>query len=1798
MLSFALSISLPVRWFMDVMTLFVGPSACSISFPGIYRLGVVLSLADICFLAVYSQSVLVRPCIEPTALFRPMIGVGIRFGEASNPGPGTLLRCGITNPTCVSNKFDAYWDLLSSVGCNIVSLSETAATATVQSNLTSKFKAKKCKILWSPPAQPLTTTTSGAVHTRGRASGVALLAKVPCRPSRLELPRDFAFSTRITHGIVQFGQSHIQIVVLYCKPVHGQQGVEFNSALMRCALDLVKVVPLPYIVMGDFNMKATQFDSWDELAAQGCRDLTQIHRDRFGTDMDPTCNGVTCPDNAILSPQLVGCVDRIQVLEPTWFATHCPVIFDVRISGHTIFQHQLRLPKSFVDLSLDDDALDNMDSDQWFNDVSSLQEWAGAVEHGVHMALVAGAGNRSSLPKSFRGRCTSVKVVKSPVNSPVGKACDGSYEPSTEVLSMPCRRKVKQTRRVEALFRRVKKLSPDPQTPLQSCQVPNGVWLQLLGEWNAICISVAFGCSFPVWLSQFPDMDFPAYPLPSAAWLFEAFQVSKHYVECALRDDLKIQQVRHGFAQHLDKANHCKAAFARIRGPGPPPVIELCNTICFDVLVVSHDCLCSHDLFASEDDLLKLDPRFPVLVNGHSCAILRVESHHALVSTACQQDWTDCIFSLEQRQLVVSPGEVASAMTKYWLPIWQKVAHPLDFLSQNLEQQSFHRFLDQIPTPPELQLDLRDMDIWSKCIKKLKSASARGTDGISAQELKMLPPAAIRSLAKIIDESQDPFGENFMIGLVAPLSKAGDQLPCPAQTRPITILPQLYRLVASVLCCQIARFFAGWAPPSITGFLPSRGAVTAALQAQYDIELSRFRAQALGGLVLDLKKCFNHISWRFAFFALLKCGVPRRFLCLWILMQSRLERFWLIGGETFLAGTGTSGLPEGDQWSVMAMVAVSIGWVTFLESQVPGDQSAKMTAYADNWGWSSLSVDLHPHLLQQTIAYTAEVGLSLDWDKTWFWTTSKSHARILDVSLAQVAPVPVTQRLSAADLGFQMQYGLKNKLGIYQDRLHAALNRISRLSALRYPLSIKERLLQASIYPVVFHGTETKPPVQESFARLRSAAARALYGDAHTISPGVALLFGKTGILDPEYAFLHRLISTLRRFVARLPPEDAMDFFRIASRFHGSLGSVHGPAAALAFSLQQIGWQVTATGVIHVTGFLSFGFLSVSAQRFRRFLTLAWQYQLVQSQTCRYSWFQFPDISVCDTRAVLSEFHDKQRALLVREIAGGYQLETQKLHWSQEVTGQCPFCPAMDSRRHRLVECPLGSDIRSNFAGVLAELETEGSVIPDFPVVCVHPCVEALTLAHYQRASNPWGMAVQNALHTLHDMGLRPRFFTDGSCQFPTSPTTRYAAWAVVLDLCHNDAERVHIADSCCFNAGYSKAFQVVATDLAEGEQDILRSELLAICDVCENTDRGDVFVDSESAILLASLAIQAQSRLEFLDREHFDVLCRIHSRRDHLDINFIKVKSHRDISSVRDPLDRYAAMGNDIADSTAETTRDKLIPPFAAQHAKFHAELTQDKRCLLVVFSLHLQLFEQRGKALQGVDGSVPLVDSHNIWALFRDWQVQLSAFIMPEVNLELLSFSAFGLDIATITYQWLSCLRWPPDEVGPGTYNVGTTWVELAVDWMCYNQQFLPILRQDQTGTLKLRTIASYAEAVELQFAGTMLEKILRNITALIPQQVMPSLTRKKCGSLYVLGASRYFQGFPCRIQLARQTQVVDLLQKTLQTETGDKTLTSVPPFRNFVGECIVFDHPWTKRCADSEKGMYRCRKLRRDL
>ena len=148
-------------------------------------------------------------------------------------------------------------------------------------------------------------------------------------------------------------------------------------------------------------------------------------------------------------------------------------------------------------------------------------------------------------------------------------------------------------------------------------------------------MSDAFGISFLDWIMTFEDMDFPGWPLPEAAWLFEAMQLAMHFLRVSIQEDEKTQLNRASYLREVDKTMSNKQAFAQVKGAGPPPVHEIARPVHLDAIIVSSEDLCTHEIYADAQALSCLDPCIGLEIKGHSLSITLVCSSFCVATTEC-----------------------------------------------------------------------------------------------------------------------------------------------------------------------------------------------------------------------------------------------------------------------------------------------------------------------------------------------------------------------------------------------------------------------------------------------------------------------------------------------------------------------------------------------------------------------------------------------------------------------------------------------------------------------------------------------------------------------------------------------------------------------------------------------------------------------------------------------------------------------------------------------------------------------------------------------------------------------------------------------------------------------------------------------------------------------------------------------------------------------------------------------------------------------------------------------------------
>ena len=1722
---------------------------------------------------------------------------GIRIGEAKNPGPNTrkssptLLNIAVVNPTAVLNKVGTFLSLKEQRNIHVFAMSETSATLSAQKTLTYQFARQRLKVNWSPPVLPQRDTIK---CDRGKASGTALVSSVPMRPCRFALPDPWRTNTRFNRAIIQVGQSHFQIWTVYGYTSSQPRCKERTNEILTFVNSQLDMIPLPFLICGDFNAEVTQLPIWSSFSQRGAQDLAQIHQMIHGSLMPPTCHHATRPDSAIVSKEIVPLISSIRVLSSTWFSAHAPVVFSIRLKDSALFRQHFTLPRSFMEFapSQHDLAVAHQAVMANIPCPSSLEEWGDAVEATVdqwlqHKGEVLGIPTH--LPKAYRGRCREIHFQKKPVVSHLRSARQGDYEPPDEILSMQTKRKVTQHRRIESLLRRLKAVPPTSKG--------DQYFQGLCQEWICILKSKCHGPVFAQWLSTIPELGFPPWPLPTVEFLFDLLQHSRFHIETSVARDRKVFQDKALFAAKMDRMHMgSKQAFSRLRGAPKSPTNIVKTAIELNIPAIWNQEQQIVDL--SHDDLHKLQASMPIFVDGQQGKLCHFATDRIVLHLDQIPDPLPTSVVITQNCETCDPQEVADKLSQYWKTWWTINEMPIS----DQDPWDFDDMLRSLPniTPLDIELTVEQLKL---AITRLRPNSARGFDGISAFELQTLPDSLLEQLLKILLSYTSGFPAWFMRARTFPLRKC-DGIPLAHQTRPITVLSQLYRVWGALVGRQILMQWQHDLPCGITGMLPSRGSHFAAYASQIGLEIDHHLNANTSGVTLDLRKCFNLISHQAGRRLLLAAGVPSSLVEQWISSIRLLSRYWEIESSHFGPIFSNNGFPEGDIWSVVVMIAIGVHWISTIENAV--DSHPQCTAYADNWGWKTDEPASNVDIALATCDFLIPYGLQIDWNKTWCWGTSTALAKQVQKLIQQALPdCPIEVLSHSRDLGFELQYSGAHRVGHRISRYEEGFRRLERLANLKVDLTTKEHALLSSIWPATLYGCEIFPPPCDLLTRLASQAADALLGKSKAMSPCIALLLLGSQILDPTFVSIHMALRAARTWLFRSNAQHRHWFFHLVATGTGRSQDIKGPASALRYYLDLVAWQCDKLGYIQVAPFLKIHLLHDSWHRIEFFLTQSWQHDLIVTRTHRTTLFGLRDISRADTAAILAKFDDSSRRKIVREIAGAFQTTSQKHHWVANHTMQCPFCTETDSKFHRLCQCPAFAEIREPYQAVLSSLQDSGHSMLEFPVIHVHQ--DHLVHQHLQYLE-PRAVFTETLLNSIRQAQSRSSaplyFFTDGSCFHPIHATTRYASFSIVLDLCNNDRERLEQIDKYNATGKMPDTLVLVATARVFGEQTINRAELMAITELIKNVSQARVYSDSSYA---CKAVAECHNSSVPPDLEHCDHLDLHLELQQHLTAQHevVKIAAHQDLAGLAN-VSKYLALGNQMANDTAIATCLSQNKPWQQQLELKQQEVQSDRNFLYDIFSLHILLGDARSAAEKTItpeecNNSGAHTTTESPAQQLAQWHPSVTVkFDNPHLRSELREYFCWGEEWSYSFDAWLQTLEWDANGSTALSEEVGVTWFELALSYMLFSERWIPCLRMDHNGDTMIvfPTDNEHAEAIGYQAtdAAVNFAAMWTQYQSLMLDSGPVPIQRGLQRSLAILGAKCRCSGFAPRPMFPLHGQVVRMASEMMLNRTCYKFPLRVAKHLN-LGR-IDTSLCWELRKSHLKFGQSKARCLKRTL
>ena len=1659
-----------------------------------------------------------------------------------HPGPDDL-RFAICNPTSLTHKADAFSALRKQFHCHFIAASETSATQPVQGMASRQMRQLGYHSAFTTAAPSLRARADQQISLRGKATGRAAFCVAPLRHTRCSQQLQPGLDLRLLHVIVD--EWKIQFVILYGLAQSNSGAQEFNDALLATATQRVEQVNLPAIILGDFNADVHKLPSAHRLARLGFLHLQQLFTNMYGGNMPPTCKEATNPDTAFISPILLPRVKAISVLQEPLFDAHKVVLFDLYGCSGNLTKQVWPKPKPFTDLIIDRELFTQADVDlAHVPPPCDLEEWGQRVEHTVDVALrkaPAGANLPRHLPRAFRGRCLPQKPKQILITSLVPKARSGDFEPDQEIHRVVTAGMIKQLRRIQSLRRKLSK---------------EALHHALLLEWRCILRFRYQAQSFVAWLQSQPELYPVPWNLPTMEWLNDLDQLWRHEVQRAMNVDSQIFQDKQKFRLQLDKKQgHNKLTFASVRGSTPKleSVEQTCEQDAILVPLSTRVHSKSHaryEAFVPEPSAFQQGRN--LCLDNHLAWIHDIREQSIIVS--CPAELVD-LENVQVRQniLVTNPQQICHHLTQFWEPIWQRDdAH----LHSPALDVAFQQFLNLLPCQ-SLQVDSKNLEVWKQVIRALKWNAAPGPDGITAFELQTLPDSLISMLIQVVHSYPDGFPSWFMEAKVFAAPKTHGT-PVPDKIRPITVLSQLYRVWAQVVCRQLLSAFGKFMTCDITGLLPGRGAFEAAYATQYFFEEAHAAGEPCAGITLDLVKCFNAINRSRGVDILRHLGVPEPILAQWSGSLAKLSRRWEVLGQCSDPISSTCGFPEGDVFSVLVMLGVAQCWTAACRTRTT--DSALISAYADNWAWAVKDVlDIEP-LLDVTVRWTKIIGLQIDWTKTWWWTSHSHLAGVVRQAFDHLRLPEVAKVQAASDLGCPLRYQGAARMCKLHDRLSKAKERLTRLKVSHVDIDVKAQVISASVYPVAFHGSELFPVGQQHTRSLRHHVAEALVGPSESMASALVTLCASKYVKDPELHMILSACAAARRFLLARDCFQHQRFFKLASQYLPRPNTSKGPASTLKTYLVRLGWSIDSQGYIQVSSFVKLCFLYCPWNSLVWFAERAWQDKLLVMHSHRRSLINFPNVDQHLTRQVLSRFTVAERRLLVREIAGAFQTRSQQAIWDEQVTPDCPWCGQVDTKFHRFFECAATQHVRSPFQALIQEITSDDTLLPELPVI--FESVEDEFRFTFQYAIKPRSpepsalAALQECVSPLSPLHV----YTDGSCLHPTIPSLRYAGFSIVVDSCHSDAERSWHAQRFKELGVPPPTLHVIVQELCPQAQNIHHAELRAVVRASEYFSNAVIHVDSSSAIATFEAARTVHG-VHLHRHPHPELCCQI-QQLNHVETNrLVKIKAHTKPQDLPDLL-CYHALGNMIADRAAAEVCTSCHPTLTDEWHLLALQRKQEMDVLEQFYRLSLALQSHRKLHDQHVPASLNPMEPHPMrqaahfssqcsnWTVDEAWQLDVAAIRVDNC----FDHSYWSSSLMHCILDWAGQIRWPLSLGPPTPVNIGVSWMELVLSFMLYTQCYLPVHRKVLPDGHCFAWARSDAEAHAFNYSwnevASQFSSMFSQFASLSGHEVLPAhAKRARICALYRQGAGSCVFGLVPRPAFPNQDQVATIVQMAFQ-------------------------------------------------
>ena len=978
---------------------------------------------------------------------------------------------------------------------------------------------------------------------------------------------------------------------------------------------------------------------------------------------------------------------------------------------------------------------------------------------------------------------------------------------------------------------------------------------------------------------------------------------------------------------------------------------------------------------------------------------------------------------LRIKQLCASanPDDMHAATFRAWNQHWQRD----DPQSSDGLWDDLQSLLDVIPQRPQLPPTEFDFDVWQHHCKKLKIKAGRGGCGFSVKEMCRFPKPIVEMLFMLYQccENGGPWPKLWIMAKVTLLSKT-ESPTSPYDVRPITVFSVLYRQWSRYRSREILRYFGSFMPKEVALATNCIPADTAAALLGLKVEQSINRGQSLCGVGVDLVRCFNTLPRKPLFDAMIRMGVPSRYVRAWTMILRDMTRTLAIGRSCSEPSISYTGVPEGCGMSVAAMAVISWWAVQTLHTHHP---RTSQICYADNWHIIAACVQVLIDAIRTLEWFVRYLRMEIAPLKSYLWATLPKDRKLLKQVSINGIMVPVA--LNLCDLGCDIQCSKKKKVSKFKKRVEKAKRICRRIEHHQAPKRFKIKMARTSGLAAFACGTQLLGIAATQWKTIRAALARSMSLGTAGASPWLATTVC-TG--DPQLSHAFAICTFWRRFCFTFP--EYQDIF--LNEIHRIGISKIGPAASFRKTLNCLGWtlQPPHTLIHQVTG-VKVDWLWGSKKWLHYVFEMHWGFKIHEKTQHRKGWTS-THLDLHLLHHVLNRFDDREQWNLRTFMSGKHYTFDAVHKFNHKVSANCPLCGCLDSKWHRIFQCKALDPIRKKHIQVIKFAKRQPGCFQWFGFPC------------YQDPS--WQCIGQLPAMPASVQKPRPSdklmyCFIDGSAFRQDIREFTLSGFSVVT------ADYL-VNNHSCLVSGITPGW----------EHNSYRGEAYALCALLERVWKAEVFCDCQSVIdnyhCIESACLDG---LPCPPVEHFDIWFKIYQLlqcRPPRSVSINKIRAHVDLQHVHDPFERWCHEGNDFADKTAKRAVQKH-PAFQKLSRGYRTKKTMESfvqgfySCICDLTKETFRLTRLKDDADQSKHEVADIMPDFSKWV--GGHTGRRGVLVDPD-SLEV--DCIFGKTFYSRVHSWFSRLVWPtPDKWAPEQQ--GMSLLELYIDFVLTTQSEAPV-------------------------------------------------------------------------------------------------------------------------------------------